>query len=344
MKRGLMFPGGGMTMQDIRVIAQAAEETGFDSLYCVEAWRGAFVPLAAIACSTTRVRIGSYVLNAYARSPYMAGMNAIDLDELSGGRLLLGVGSGNQHINEAYQGLEHARPLTKMAEYIQLLRRIVRTKAGEQIDFDGKVHSMHWAPAVTPLRESIPVYQAAIYPKMLKVAARHADGLALGALLSAAYIRDSVRPAVASAAEEHGRDPGEIGFVGSMMVSVDDDADAARNVTRQAICSLYSPLPHPYYDWLLREQGFSSVADQIVKHVADGNQAAAAEAIPDEMITTLSISGNAKDCAAAAATYEGLVDEIILTNVGAVASTLSGSGPSLDVVAAYRAVLDLDLA
>ena len=128
-----------------------------------------------------------------------------------------------------------------------------------------------------------------------------------------------------------------------MMVSVNDDADAARNVTRQAICSLYSPLPHPYYDWLMREQGFSSVADQIVKHVADGNQAAAAEAIPDEMITALSISGNAQDCAAAAATYDGLVDEIILTNVGAVASTLSGSGPSLDVVEAYRAVLDLDI-
>ena len=114
----------------------------------------------------------------------------------------------------------------------------MRAKAGEQIDFDGKVHSTHWAPAVTPTRESIPVYQAAIYPKMLKVAARHADGLALGALLSAAYIRDVVRPAVVSAADEHGRDPGEIGFLGSMMVSVQDDADAARNVTvRQSAAS-----------------------------------------------------------------------------------------------------------
>ena len=109
MRRGLIFPGGGMTMADICEIAQEAEQKGVDSLYCVEAWREAFVPLAAIATVTERVRIGSYVLNAYGRTPFMTGMSAVDLDELCGGRLLVGIGSGNRHINEAYQG-SGARP------------------------------------------------------------------------------------------------------------------------------------------------------------------------------------------------------------------------------------------
>src|SRR4051794_40146797 len=109
MRRGLMFPGGGMTLSDACALARSAEEHGFDSLYCVEAWRSAFVPMTAFATVTERVRIGSYVLNAYARSPFVAGMSAIDLDELSGGRVLIGVGSGNRHINEEWQGTPYAR-------------------------------------------------------------------------------------------------------------------------------------------------------------------------------------------------------------------------------------------
>ena len=86
MQRGLIFPGGGMSQRDMMVVAKEAEVAGFDSLYVTEAWRSAFVPLTALALATERVRIGSYVLNAYGRSPFIAGMSAVDVDELSGGR------------------------------------------------------------------------------------------------------------------------------------------------------------------------------------------------------------------------------------------------------------------
>ena len=124
---GLIFPGGGMSTQEMLTIARRAESAGLYSLYCVEAWRSAFVPLTAVATATERVRIGPYILNAYGTTPFIAGMSAIDLDEISGGRLVMCVGSGNRHINEEYNGTAYARPLRKMAEYVELLRTITRT-------------------------------------------------------------------------------------------------------------------------------------------------------------------------------------------------------------------------
>jgi 5,10-methylenetetrahydromethanopterin reductase len=205
MKLGLIFPGGGMKIRDMVTIGKEAEGAGFDSLYVTEAWRSGFVPLTALAMATQRVRLGPYVLNAYGRSPLLAGMSAIDLDELSGGRLLLGVGSGNRHINEDWQGVPHVEPYQKMKEYIECLRQIVRTRIGTPMTYEGKIHRMRWTPAVDPLRESIPIYLSAIFPRMVRVAGQVADGVAIGAMGSADYLRTVLQPRVREAATQAGR-------------------------------------------------------------------------------------------------------------------------------------------
>jgi len=217
-----------MSMEEMLAIAREAEEVGFDSLYCVEAWRSSFVPLAALARETKRVRLGSYVLNAYGHSPFITGMSAIDLDELSHGRLLLAVGSGNRHINEDYQGIPHERPLRKMREYVELLRAVFHAHAGEEIVYEGEVHRMRWQPAIEPVRADIPIYVAGIYARMVRVAARVGDGLALGALLSPQYIRDVIRPIARSAAEDAGKDPDSLGYLMAGFVALDDDRERAR--------------------------------------------------------------------------------------------------------------------
>ena len=106
MRTGLIFSGGGTTIRRMAELAREAELAGLDAVYLCEAWRSGFVGLAAIALATEKVEIGPYILNAYGRSPWLTAMSAIDLDELSGGRLVLGIGTGNKHINEEW----HASP------------------------------------------------------------------------------------------------------------------------------------------------------------------------------------------------------------------------------------------
>lgn len=315
MRHGIIFSGGGTSLQQMVALACQAEQAGVDSIYLTEAWRSGFVGLAAIAAATERVEIGPYILNAYARSVWITAMSAIDLDELSGGRLVLGVGSGNKHINEDWQGIPQARPIRKMDEYVTLLRKAVSTRLGETLTWEGQMHRMKWPPAVAPLRSSIPVYLAALYPQMIGVAGRVADGLALGALLSADYIRQELKPRFVKAASDADRDPSTLGIYFAPFVSVGDDGEEARNAARAAICHLYSPLPHPYYDHVLREQGFSRAADACAAHVPEGRMERAMEAISDEMLDTVAIAGTADQCRGALNRFEDIVDQALLVNV-----------------------------
>lgn len=315
MRHGLIFSGGGMPITQIVSVAQKAEASGFDSIYLTEAWRSGFVGLAAIAAGTSRVEIGPYILNAYGRSVWLTAMSAVDLDELSGGRLVLGVGTGNKHINEDWQGIPQQRPVQKMREYVSLLKQAVATPAGETLQWQGELHAMDWAPAVQPVRADIPVYLAALYPKMTRVAAQVADGIALGALLSPDYLRNDVLPRYHAAAAEVGKTLDQCSAYLAPFVSVGEDAQQARLAARQAICHLYAPLPHPYYDYVLREQGFAGAADAIARSVAAGKLDKAVEHISDEMLDAVTVAGSFDECVTKLSRFEGLVDQVLYVNV-----------------------------
>tara|TARA_A100001037_G_scaffold276817_1_gene276362 strand:+ start:602 stop:1618 length:1017 start_codon:yes stop_codon:yes gene_type:complete len=335
MRHGLVFSGGGTTIKQMVDLAVEAEQAGVDSIYLTEAWRSGFVGLSAIAMATNRVEIGPYILNAYGRSVWITAMSAVDLDELSNGRLVLGVGSGNRHINEEWQGVTQERPIRKMEEYVGLLRQAVSTRAGDKLQWKGNMHSMRWSPAVEPLRRSIPVYLAALYPQMTAVAGRVADGLALGALLSVDYISSEIKPRFLSAADSAGRDPSALGISLAPFVSLGDDANAARHAARMAICHLYSPLPHPYYDHVLREQGFAAAADACLKYVPEGHIDKAAGAIPDELLDRLTITGTFEECRNKLDQFEGIVDQVLMVNVG------YGSAAQDQAMSAFRGLIKL---
>lgn len=332
-----VFTGGGISMAELVEVARRAETAGAAAIYVTEAWRSGFVPLTAIAAATRRVRLGPYVLNAYGRSPLLTGMSAIDLNEFSGGRLVLGVGGGNRIINEQWQGVPHARVLTKMAEYVTLLQQMARTRLGERLDFEGRVHRMHWAPAVDPGPTPFPVYLAAVFPDMLKVAARVADGIACGATLSAGYLRDVVRPLVHAAAREAGRDPGALRFSAVGFIAVDDDRERARRAARGAIAHLFSPLPHPYYAYTMREQGYADVVGQLQDSADAGAMDRAVDIIPDDLVDRLAIAGTPDECRARLAEYDGLLDEMLLLNAmaGDGGSVVTSYVPLLALIAAH---------
>ena len=299
------------SLDAIVTLAREGEAAGVESIYTVEAGRSALVPAAAVVNATSHARIGTYIVNAYARDPWLTGLAARDLDELSGGRFVLGVGTGNPHFNEWYMGIDSSKPIAKMRDYLEIVRAVVAGKAGEPVRHNGEVHSIRWRATWDPTRESIPVYLSASGPNMVRLAGEVSDGVGVGIMSSVTFMRDIVRPNARSAAEAVGRDPDALAFPMGSLVSVNQDAELARQATRAAICGLFHPVPHPYYDSQLRQLGFADFADQATALMPQGKIREAMALVPNEVVDTMTITGTPAECAARLTEYEGIADEVI---------------------------------
>ncbi len=296
-------------------LARQAEAAGVRSLYTVEAGRSAFVPAAAVINATTEARVGTYIVNAYARDPWITALTARDLDELSGGRFVLGIGTGNVHFNEWYMGVDSRRPWAKMRDYLNIVRAVLAGRAGQPVRYDGPEHSIRWRASWDPTRPCLPVYLSASGPKMVQLAGEVSDGVGVGIMASTAFMGDIVRPNARAAATAAGRDPDALAFPMGALVSVNRDEEAARDAVRAAICGLFHPVPHPYYDSQLRQLGFARFADQARELMPAGRTREAMNLVPHEVIDTMTITGTAEQCAARIAQYENLADEVIAFRV-----------------------------
>lgn len=314
MRLGLLL-GFEDSLDTIVTLAREGEAAGFGSMYTVEAGRSAIVPAAAVVAATERVRVGTYIVNAYARDPWLAGLVARDLDELSGGRFVLGVGTGNPHFNDWYMGLDSSKPLAKMRDYLEVVRGVVAGRAGEPVRHEGKVHRVRWRASWDPTSPRVPVYLSASGPNMVKLAGEVSDGVGVGIMSSTRFMADIVRPNARAAAEAVGRDPDELAFPMGALVSVNRDGEMARQATRAAICGLFHPVPHPYYDSQLRQLGFEEFADQATELMPAGRIRDAMALVPDEVVDTMTITGTPQECAARIGDYEGVADEIIAFRV-----------------------------
>ena len=315
MRLGLLL-GFEDSMATMSTLAREGEAAGFASLHTVEAGRSAFVTAAAVIAATERATVGTYIVNAYAREPWLTGIAARDLGELSDGRFVLGVGTGNPHFNDWYMGIDSSRPVAKMRDYLRIVRGVVAARVGEPVRYQGDVHRIRWRASWEPAQPSIPVHLSASGPNMVRLAGQEADGVAVGVMSSTDFLRRIVRPAARAAATGAGRDPDELAFPMGAQLSVNADEELARRATRASICGLFHPVPHPYYDSQLRQLGFADFADAAARLMPDGRTREAMELVPDEVIDTMTITGTPAQCAARVADYEGLADEIILMRLG----------------------------
>lgn len=296
-------------------LAEQGEAAGFASMYTVEAGRSALVSAAAVIAATERVTVGTYIVNAYAREPWATGIAARDLDEMSDGRFVLGIGTGNRHFNDWYLGRQTARPVAKLRDYIEIVRAMVAAPAGGPVRHQGELHRIRWRASYQPARPTVPVLLSASGPRLVRLAGEVSDGVAVGIMSSTGFMRDIVRPAARAAAMEAGRDPDRLSFPMGAQLSVNADEELARRATRAAICGLFHPVPHPYYESQLRQLGFGDFADAAMRLMPAGRTAEAMDLVPDEVIDTMTITGTPERCAARVAEYEGLADEIIFFRI-----------------------------
>ncbi|HEV8230276.1 MAG TPA: LLM class flavin-dependent oxidoreductase [Candidatus Limnocylindria bacterium] len=161
---------------DVLAFARAAEENGYDAIFVPEAWgRDAFVTLGALARATERVALGTGIVNVFSRTPALLAMAAITLDELSGGRAILGLGTSGQRVVEGWHGVPMTRPLRRLRESTEAVRAIV---AGSRRGYTGETLSVApgFAVGLARPRQRIPIFHASLTPRAVRQCGEVADG------------------------------------------------------------------------------------------------------------------------------------------------------------------------
>ena len=308
MKIGLTLTGDQITLSETIRFAREAEDAGFDSVWVTELWRDAFVPLTAIAMETKRVRIGTAIALVMARSPALMELHASSVDELSGGRLVLGIGPGPKAWNENWHGVRFYPPAPYLREYTEVLRLMWTAHSGRSIDYEGKYLKIRgYQRFPVPYRERIPIYFGAVMPRLLHATGAVADGLCLTPFHTARYITDIVRPHIAEGQKEAKREGQKLEFACMTVCAVDADGKKARERAKGQI-AFYSTIP--YYDVVLDLHGFSQQKKRIREAWSRGDVRGMIGAVTDDMVALIAVAGTPAECREQLTRYEGLVDEV----------------------------------
>ena len=305
MKLGLnlAYWGFGITAADQLRMVKEAEAAGFDSVWAAEAYGSdAATVLAWIAAQTERIRIGSAIFQMPARSPAMTAMTAATLDELSGGRMILGIGPSGPQVAEGWHGQPFGRQLQRTREYVEVLRK---TLARERLEYDGEIYKLPLPDGpgkalklmIGPVQERIPIYIAAIGPKNTALTGEIADGW-IPFLFAAEHVAELRKPLVEGAARA-GRDidDGTFEIAPTVNVCIGDDIDAARDVMRPFLALYVGGMgsrEKNFYNAIMRRYGFEEAAAEVQDLYLSGKKQEAAEALPAEFIDSVCLVGPAE--------------------------------------------------
>ncbi|HEV3472004.1 MAG TPA: LLM class flavin-dependent oxidoreductase, partial [Actinomycetota bacterium] len=223
--------GVGGSLSLVAPMAKMVEDAGFESCWAAETQNSAFVTASVAIQATSRIKVGTSIALAFPRSPTIAAMEAADLDELSGGRFILGLGTQVKRINEERFSVKFEHPAPKMKEYAEVMRTVWAANRGDDVVHEGRFYTVTrpvFGGKRQPPPRDVPVYFAAVGKIMARTCGEVADGLIAHPLASPRYIKEVIRPAVAEGAERAGRKADECNITTDWMVSINDDVDAAR--------------------------------------------------------------------------------------------------------------------
>ena len=273
--------------------ARLAEELGYDSIWIPEAWAyEQFQLLTEIAVHTKRIKLATGIANVFSRSAGLLAMSVATLDEISGGRALLGLGTSGQVVVENFHGVPYKKPLTRLRETVGIVRALWR---GDRLvpEMSTLFDARHFKLEMRPLRADIPIYIASLQDTAIREVGRIADGwvptfwpyrhLADGAAL------------LAEGARAAGRDPARIDIAPFMAIVPLDDAAMARAMIKPLV-AFYIGGMGVYYHALFCRYGFEENANHVRDLYNAGNRREAAAAVSDELVDAIAICGPPAAC------------------------------------------------
>jgi probable F420-dependent oxidoreductase len=305
----------GNHLRSVGETARAAESLGFAGLWTSETRHDAFLPLAIAANETERIELGTSVAIAFSRSPMEMAQTAWDLQDLSEGRFILGLGTQvKAHIKRRFS-MPWDRPVARLREYIGALRAIWGTfQTGETLQFEGQYyrHTL-MTPFFNPgpiEHPDVPIYVAGVNTGLARLAGEICDGFHVHPFHSPEYVSKTVKPAIAEGARKEGRDPGDIELATSVFVITGEEIGEQREKMRAQI-SFYASTPT--YRTVLEAQGWEEVGERLGKLARDKRWEEMPKLITDEMLDAFAVEAAPDEAGdALKERYEGLIDRVSL--------------------------------
>jgi alkanesulfonate monooxygenase SsuD/methylene tetrahydromethanopterin reductase-like flavin-dependent oxidoreductase (luciferase family) len=273
--------------------AQLADECGYDSFWIPEAWGyEIFTLLTELAIHTKRIKLGTAIVNVYSRSEGLLAMSAATVDEVSQGRLILGLGTSGKRVIEGFHGRAFEKPLTQLRDVIRVVRTLLA--GGKLHEAGAKLHQLRpFELAMKPTRPQIPIYVAALKENAITSIGELADGW-----IPTFWPYDRTadgRAWIAAGAAKAGRDPAAI-TVAPFTVVIPIGSSVGTKKAKEII-SFYIGGMGDYYRELLEGFGYGAECARIRELYADkATRAQAPDAVTDSMIDALSITGDPRRC------------------------------------------------
>ncbi len=293
--------GLGLTPEQQLEIVKEAESAGFDSVWAAEAYGSdTATVLAWLASHTERVKIGSAIFQIPGRTPAMTAMTAATLDQLSNGRMLLGIGSSGPQVAEGWHGQPFAQQLQRTREYVEILRKAL---ARERLEYRGELYELPLPDGpgkalklmISPVQERMPIYIAAIGPKNTTLTGEIADGW-LPTFFSPEHVAEfrTLLEEGAARAGNGKRIDESFDIAPNVNLCIDEDIDKARDAVRPLLALYVGGMgsrKKNFYNALVRRYGFEEAAQEVQDLYLDGKKDEAAAALPPELIDRTSLVG-----------------------------------------------------
>jgi len=288
-------PLRGLPFADVADEARRLERMGFGALWSFETSRDPFLPLLQVALATDRLRLGTNIAVAFARTPFSMAMTAWDLQRASGGRLFLGLGTQvRAHVERRFSA-EFEHPAARVTDYIRCLRAIWATfQTGAKPDYEGPFYRfklMNEMFTGGPIEDpNIPVFLAGVNPRMARAAGEAADGFSVHPMHSPDYLREVVRPAIDEGAKTRGKTVEDLTLVTDCFI-VQGDTESARSRSEERVrrqVALYASTPS--YRAFLEFHGHAETGKQLSALMREGRVQEMPSLISDDLLSAVAVS------------------------------------------------------
>ena len=272
--------------------ARQLEALGLEGVFAPQVYGPPFIPLAVAAGATTRMKLASGIALAFARSPFETALAAMDMDRVSEGRFVLGLGTSVRSWSEGFFGMPYGKPVEHLREVIEIVRLIIqKSHTGELKRYDGKYHQLDFSqfqPLAAPVRSDLPIWVAGLRQPVLRLGAEVADGIIGHPIWSIEWATTKVMDDIRAGLLRGGRQRSDIEFNVWLFVAPNNDRKQAIEDARATV-AFYAGLEQ--YEPYFAAHGFAREAKLLQEGVKRGDYVGVKHLVPDEMAQTFVVCG-----------------------------------------------------